>query len=131
MKYETMEKLEKMACTELDEIARSGGFSASTAELAKNLVSMCQKLCMMKDGYGSSGDGYWEASGGYGSYSDDGMGGNGTSRRSMRRSRATGRYMSSGREEMLDSMDRLMRSGDLSPDEEREAKRFMQMLDKA
>lgn len=131
MKYETMEKLEKMACTELDEIARNGSFSASTVEIAKNLVSMCQKLCMMKDDLGSSGDGYWEASGGYGAYRDDGMGGNGMSRRSMRRSRTTGRYMSSGREEMLDNMDRLMRSGDLSPDEEREAKRFMQMLDKA
>ena len=124
MKYETMEKLEKMACTELDEIARNGSFSASTVEIAKNLVSMCQKLCMMKDDLGSSG-------GGYGAYRDDGMGGNGMSRRSMRRSRTTGRYMSSGREEMLDNMDRLMRSGDLSPDEEREAKRFMQMLDKA
>lgn len=131
MKYETMEKLEKMACTELDEIARNGSFSASTVEVAKNLVSMCQKLCMMKDDYGSSGDGYWEASGGYGAYRDDGMGGNGMSRRSMRRSRTTGRYMSNGRDEMIDTMDRLMRSGDLSPDEEREAKRFMQMLDKA
>lgn len=131
MKYETMEKLEKMACAELDEIAMSGGFSASTAELAKNLVSMCQKIGMMMDGAGRSGDGYWEASGGYGAYRDDGMGGNGMSRRSMRRSRTTGRYMSNGRDEMIDTMDRLMRSGDLSPDEEREAKRFMQMLDKA
>lgn len=127
MERELLEKIERNACKNLREYAEDGFDGAEETKEVKNLLTICE-MCGAKDTVGRAGDGYWAANGMYG---DDGMGGNGLSRRSMRRSRTTGRYMSSERDEMLDKMDRLMRSGDLSPEEEREAKRFMQMLDKA
>lgn len=139
MKYETLEKLEQMACKELDGIAQNGGFSPGTAEMAKNLVSMCHKIAEMKDG-GMSGAGNWYAMGDYGSMSrsgGDGLGGRnygmnyGRGMSGMRgRSPSTGRYVSraQGKEAMAMQLEDMMAEADLDPETMREAERFMNML---
>lgn len=129
MDREILEKIERHACKNLRDFAEDGFSAAADTEEVKNLMSICCKVCELKGSTGHSGDGYWEARGSYG---DDGMGGNGMNTyRRRSRSNTTGRYMADGRDEMREHMERMIRSGDLSPDEEREAKRFMQMLDKA
>lgn len=137
MKYETIEKLEKLACKELDEIANNGLNSASTIQNAKNLVSMCHKLCDMKEG-GYSGDGNWYAMGDYSRSGGDGYGGRTYSDRSYRdgmsgargRSMTSGRYMSRamGKDQMAQSLEEMLAEGGMDPEIEREAERFMGML---
>lgn len=151
MKQETIMRLKESACTELDKYAEKGLKSETDVRIAKDLVSMCHKLCMMEGMDDYSGDGRWNAEGMYsralmhnGTSWDDGnysraYQGGGYSREGYNRgtsygdeysgrrgrSMTTGRYVSraEGKEQMIENMENMLQESELTPEEARALKK--------
>lgn len=152
MKQETIKKLKEHACKELDSYAQNGFRSETDVNIAKNLVSMCHKLCDMEEVEGYSGysrDGGWTAEGQYsralmhngtswddgnsyadrGNYSRDYQGGmSGRRGRSM----TTGRYVSraEGKDAMIDRMEEMLQNSELPPESARAIRKAIDALEK-
>lgn len=142
MKPETIKKLKENACKELDAYAQNGFRSETDVTIAKNLVSMCHKLCDMEDD-GYSRDGGWTAEGRYSRalmhngtsyddgnsyYSRDGYQSEMSGRRG--RSMTTGRYVSraEGKEAMVEKMEDMLHDSELSPETARAIRKVIDTL---
>ena len=134
-------ELREMLCQELEEEARKGELSAGSLDTVHKLtdtIKNIDKIMMLEDGGGYSGDGEWTARGNYangstyrrGSY-DNGSYGDGYAGASYRRGRhyVRGHYSrAEGQDMVKERINEMMQRGDMSIEERDILQRAMQIL---
>lgn len=136
------DKLMEMLCAELDELAEKGQLSAGDLDTIHKLIVSKEKLLRIEELEGDLGyseDGGWRAEGTYGggrnysrnSYGNGGMNGGNSYRRNARgRYSRSGYSMADGKERIIEQMEEMMNSGDLSQMERQNMEKAMMILQK-
>ena len=131
------EKLMDMLCQELDELAEKGQLSAGDLDTIHKLIVSKEKLLRIEELEGDLGyseDGGWRAEGTYGngrSYRNSYANGMTSYRRNSRgRYSRNGYSMADGKERIIEQIEEMMNSGDLSQMERQNMEKAMIILQK-
>lgn len=112
MNMRTLKELREKFCEELDEIARKGELNAGDLETVHKLtdtIKNIDKICMLEEDGGYSGDGEWAAHSIY----DDGRTYGGGHSYAGRKRDSMGRYSrDGGKEHMISKLENMMHGTD-------------------